>query len=1387
MSTGSGRAQGSNRRIQNLQDIDRRQRSGSASRGKRPVAAQDAYLYALRVAYLTYLLQPRQKRVQHVPAPARPVQRSSTSVADLVKDFSLIRDSKSTRFPHGFMAELDKRITGVLIGKEKRPEFGDASVKRSFAVFLNEFKAPQFRKSMEKDRRVEDLLLIFFSSATKELQKGKLPGDDGWKLMVDRHVALFIRLISSTLKDHDWTRDRPELVSRLATMEKKLLLHDQDLASENQRNGGAGGSTVEVEVPRTYEVKDMPLVLVVSRIFGISYSDIQADVNRYKSVWTEKAALQDLKTYQANMSLMGKRTLNREDFDTDEAYEAWKNREIPDLSQMILAIVQSSPELAKSSPGTGPPQFKPNAPLESGYMDPARRDSIPGANGSSYVVDQPLDMGGLDIRDDAADDASSYTYIPSDPRCYYRAIAKEALMYDMADPELQPTDATSDTPSIKLLSKQSTELLNEIALRWRLPQSSRMVLFLDVIREKYQDQEIDLDTLDAALNYVKEPPPADKKSNRMSVIPEPLFDRKKWPTADCTLNQQILISLHEALLRELFEMMLLVYDTKAPPLGPIMYVLNNHIYDDELFDATPEELDQFSEQLRQGLRQRAADVYRELLAKHIPEMKEDWQFYHVIELGRAVVKLCERIQKRYRKNPEIMGVSPMMCLVEEMFPSYAADARDLVARIMDVAHANGEEVPVEDGFDLYKELVEIRRIHGDALPNRTFGFHIEGLLQDFVWRWIEMTDSKLVGWVENAFKADQFQIQSSNPVPDDEERHSVSVVDMFTSFKQSIEQIVALNWDDDVQYAKFMTTLSKSIGVGLARYCELLEQKFTKEMDRMTPEQEAATRQTRQEKWISLAKDLYAQKEKMEPFQFWPEVSRRNAYCPSYINSTQSLVKLNNVEYAMFQLDKLEREINVDACAEVIQKNTAAPAQRIRKPDNYVFTIKIIEAEDLKACDINGLSDPYVVLGDEYQKRLAKTRVIYGNLNPRWDETIDITTNGPLNIIATIWDWDTLGDHDCVGRTSLKLDPSHFRDFMPREYWLDLDTQGRLLLRVSMEGERDDIQFYFGKAFRTLKRTERDMTRRITDKVSIGRIGSCIYTDVFQLSAFIHHCLSHRALKAMLNKGITVSAVTNYFQRNRPQSVAQGPTQQDVTNALTPLFDYFNENFAIMKQTLTDTAMIMVMTRLWKEVLATIESLLVPPLSDKLSLQRPLTQQELDIVFKWLRYLFDFFHAADEEGHSDGVPMDILKSPKYHELQNLNFFYFETTEDLIRTSESMAAATALRQQEQSARLNRLSAPVGMGHQFGGAAGLLGMPSRRHKTIMLSRNLGTMKQAKEEKRKEAQAEPSDDMILRILRMRPEAERYLKDRSRQKVSRHSNTWVTEIHANIYCRKG
>jgi hypothetical protein len=170
----------------------------------------------------------------------------------------------------------------------------------------------------------------------------------------------------------------------------------------------------------------------------------------------------------------------------------------------------------------------------------------------------------------------------------------------------------------------------------------------------------------------------------------------------------------------------------------------------------------------------------------------------------------------------------------------------------------------------------------------------------------------------------------------------------------------------------------------------------------------------------------------------------------------------------------------------------------------------------------------------------------------------------------------------------------------------------------------------------------------------------------------------------------------------------------------------------------------------------------------------------MDIVYRWLELLFAFFNAKDETGEVLGVPADVLKSPKWHELASLNFFYFDPTENLIRTSERMAAANAerARQQAQAAQQrlqasNRLSAPAALGvPSFGGSSGAGAVPFgslgtiRRGKSIMMSRNLGTMRRAKEEKRKEAQADPSDDMILRILRMRPEAANYLKERQRQK---------------------
>ena len=116
-----------------------------------------------------------------------------------------------------------------------------------------------------------------------------------------------------------------------------------------------------------------------------------------------------------------------------------------------------------------------------------------------------------------------------------------------------------------------------------------------------------------------------------------------------------------------------------------------------------------------------------------------------------------------------------------------------------------------------------------------------------------------------------------------------------------------------------------------------------------------------------------------------------------------------------------------------MERYSGKPNARRLEKQNFIFTIKIVSAEDLKPCDVNGLSDPYVVLSDEHGRRIAKTRTIWGDLNPRWDETFDVSTTGSLWLAATVWDRDRMvTNHDLCGRCYVKLDPGYFGDYLPR-------------------------------------------------------------------------------------------------------------------------------------------------------------------------------------------------------------------------------------------------------------------------------------------------------------------------------------------------------------------
>ena len=151
-----------------------------------------------------------------------------------------------------------------------------------------------------------------------------------------------------------------------------------------------------------------------------------------------------------------------------------------------------------------------------------------------------------------------------------------------------------------------------------------------------------------------------------------------------------------------------------------------------------------------------------------------------------------------------------------------------------------------------------------------------------------------------------------------------------------------------------------------------------------------------------------------------------------------------------------------------------------------------------------------------------------------------------LWLMVSVRDRALIGKHDTVGRAYICLDPRRYGDFLTHDLWLDLDDgHGRILLRISMEGEKHDPQFYFGRAFRSLKRAESDMVRVFVDKVS--HIPIFLFVGIDKSSDFSLH--TTKRLETCLKDADSVGHTEHRLQQGhrwRPSVVPFGARHEQL-------------------------------------------------------------------------------------------------------------------------------------------------------------------------------------------------------------------------------------------------
>ena len=85
-----------------------------------------------------------------------------------------------------------------------------------------------------------------------------------------------------------------------------------------------------------------------------------------------------------------------------------------------------------------------------------------------------------------------------------------------------------------------------------------------------------------------------------------------------------------------------------------------------------------------------------------------------------------------------------------------------------------------------------------------------------------------------------------------------------------------------------------------------------------------------------------------------------------------------------------------------------------------ILTVHVVEARDLKPMDVDGTSDPYVVLEIENQK--IETNYKKSTLAPVWNESFTFEiTHGREPLRVTVFDKDTFGNDEFEGQCMVPL------------------------------------------------------------------------------------------------------------------------------------------------------------------------------------------------------------------------------------------------------------------------------------------------------------------------------------------------------------------------------
>jgi hypothetical protein len=163
----------------------------------------------------------------------------------------------------------------------------------------------------------------------------------------------------------------------------------------------------------------------------------------------------------------------------------------------MVVLVQYNPELAESTINDVLPK---RSSVRGSLHDSAGHCSS--ISSRKYIVAISKNLTDADVDPEEDDGVGhNFTYIPPNPKKYFKRLLELCLDADLAamhDPNINDGNHVS----LGVLSHPHIELIDECALRWRIPQAYRAACFLGLIKHLYERNQVPLDCATEALACV---------------------------------------------------------------------------------------------------------------------------------------------------------------------------------------------------------------------------------------------------------------------------------------------------------------------------------------------------------------------------------------------------------------------------------------------------------------------------------------------------------------------------------------------------------------------------------------------------------------------------------------------------------------------------------------------------------------------------------------------------------------------------------------------------------------------------------------------------------------------------------------------------------------------